>query len=175
MVGVQGDGTRRLNPLIVLGATGSIGRQTLDVAARLGIPVAGLAARRRSDEFLALAADHPGASLALSDADSVGDVPSQVQRRLGRGADAVAALAATPSTTVVNGIVGAEGLAPSVAAVSAGNRLALANKESLVAGGPILLAAARATAGRSFLLIPNIRHSGSASSESRRMRSPGSS
>ncbi len=142
MVGVQGDGTRRLNPLIVLGATGSIGRQTLDVAARLGIPVAGLAARRRSDEFLALAADHPGASLALSDADSVGDVPSQVQRRLGRGADAVAALAATPSTTVVNGIVGAEGLAPSVAAVSAGNRLALANKESLVAGGPILLAAA---------------------------------
>jgi 1-deoxy-D-xylulose-5-phosphate reductoisomerase len=142
VVGVPGDGTRRLNPLIVLGATGSIGRQTLDVAARLGLPVAGLAARRRSDEFFALAAAHPGASLALSDADAVGDVPSQAERRLSYGADAVAALAATPSTTVVNGIVGAEGLAPSVAAVSVGNRLALANKESLVAGGPVLLAAA---------------------------------
>ncbi len=48
---------------------------------------------------------------------------------------------------MVNGIVGGAGLAPSVAALAAGNRLALANKETLVAGGDLVLAAARAGGG----------------------------
>jgi 1-deoxy-D-xylulose-5-phosphate reductoisomerase len=67
------------------------------------------------------------------------------------GDDALAELAATPGTVVVNGIVGAAGLRPSVAALSAGNRLALANKESLVAGGPVVLAARDAGGGE---LVP---------------------
>jgi 1-deoxy-D-xylulose-5-phosphate reductoisomerase len=147
MGGVPGDGTRRLNPLIVLGATGSIGRQTLDVAARLGIPVAGLAARRGSAEFFALAAANPDAALAVADPEPETAAPPDAARRLDHGPEAIAALAATPGTTVINGIVGAGGLSPSFAAVTAGNRLALANKESLVAGGPVLLAAAAAHGG----------------------------
>jgi 1-deoxy-D-xylulose-5-phosphate reductoisomerase len=51
-------------------------------------------------------------------------------------------MAATPGTITVNAVVGAAGLAPTVAALRAGNRVALANKESLVAGGPVVVAAA---------------------------------
>lgn len=51
-------------------------------------------------------------------------------------------MAATPSTTVVNGVVGSAGLEASLSALQAGNRLALANKESLVAGGPLMTQAA---------------------------------
>jgi 1-deoxy-D-xylulose-5-phosphate reductoisomerase len=104
--------------------------------------VLGLAARRGSAEFFALAAAHPDAVLAIAATEPETPPPPQVARRLECGAVAIAALAATPGLTVVNGIVGADGLAPSVAAVTAGNRLALANKESLVAGGPVLLDAA---------------------------------
>ena len=61
--------------------------------------------------------------------------------RVAFGAGALTDVASLPGTTVVNGIVGAAGLPASVAALEAGNRLALANKESLVAGGPVVLAA----------------------------------
>ncbi len=104
--------------------------------------MAGLAARRGSADFFALAAAHPDAALAVAAPEPETVPSSSIARRLDHGAAAVAALAAIPGVTVVNGIVGADGLAPSVAAVTAGNRLALANKESLVAGGPVLLAAA---------------------------------
>ncbi len=62
---------------------------------------------------------------------------------VGIGTEALLDLAATANAIVVNGIVGAAGLAPSLAAVESGNRLALANKESLVAGGRLLLDAAQ--------------------------------
>jgi len=89
-----------------------------------------------------MATAHPDAALAIADPAVPDAAPAQIAMRLQRGTGAVAALASTPGVTVVNGIVGAGGLAPSVAAVTAGNRLALANKESLVAGGPVLMAAA---------------------------------
>lgn len=147
------DGTAHLRPLVVLGATGSIGRQTLDVAERLGIPVAALAANRPGNEFAALADAHPGSALAL--AGGAGperrELASRFGDRIDFGPEAVSALAATPGTTVVNGIVGAAGLDPSVAALEAGNRLALANKESLVAGGPVVVAAAERGGGE---LVP---------------------
>ena len=132
-----------VNPLVILGATGSIGRQTIDVADRLEIPVAALAARRGSDDLLAVAVDHPDAMVAVA-------APTEAERRrfaaeLGSrvafGADSLSELAAERGRTVVNGVVGAAGLAASVAALTAGNRLALANKESLVAGGPVMQAA----------------------------------
>jgi len=56
-----------VRPLAVLGATGSIGRQALEVAADIGAEVVALAARRGSDEFLAVAAAHPGARVAIID------------------------------------------------------------------------------------------------------------
>jgi 1-deoxy-D-xylulose-5-phosphate reductoisomerase len=147
------DGTPRLSALIVLGATGSIGRQALEVAGRLDLPVVGLAASRLSPEFAELAEKYPDASLALAGGtdDQRRDFAPRFGDRIGFGGDAVAALAATPGTVVVNGIVGSAGLAPSVAALEAGNRLALANKESLVAGGPVVLGAAERGGGE---LIP---------------------
>ena len=129
-----------LNPLVVLGATGSIGRQTLDVARSLGIEVAALAARRGSDELLALAKEFSGATVGMT-------APTESERatftnlfgsRVRFGPELLPELAATSGATVLNGVVGAAGLEASVAALEAGNRLALANKESLVAGGPVV-------------------------------------
>jgi len=55
-----------LKPLVVLGATGSIGTQTLEVAARMSVPVVGMAARRGSKELLALATQYPDAAVAVA-------------------------------------------------------------------------------------------------------------
>ena len=131
-----------IQPLVVLGATGSIGRQTLDVARRLGVDVYALAARRGSDELAALADDWPDAQIVAS--APTGEERAALDRlgaRVGFGYEAMEAVASAPGKTVVNGVVGAAGLRSSVAALEAGNRLALANKESLVAGGPVVLAA----------------------------------
>ena len=141
-----------LNPIVVLGATGSIGLQTLEVAEVLGVPVLGLAAGRATDQIVALATDHADADLAVADpGDRLTELRSLFGDRVSFGPDAVAAVAAYPGTTVVNGIVGAAGLPPSLAALAAGNRLALANKESLVAGGPLVIAAMQSGGGE---LIP---------------------
>ena len=129
-------------PLIVLGATGSIGSQTFDVARRLGIEVAGIAARRASEELRALAAAWPQARVvAAAPGDRSDDLRRELGSRVAFGDAALIELASTPGATVVNGIVGAAGLPASVASLEAGNRLALANKESLVSGGPVVLAA----------------------------------
>ncbi len=137
----------QLTPLIVLGVTGSIGRQTLDVAKQQGLRVVGIAAHRASDELAVLAGDWQDARVVA--ADQGADMSSLAGHPGGTaaGLEPLLEMAATPGVTVVNGIVGAAGLAPSVAAVAAGNRLALANKESLVAGGPVLLDAARRNGG----------------------------
>jgi len=135
-----------VNPLVVLGATGSIGRQTLDVAERLDIPVVGLAARHLGPELLEVSARFPDAAVAVAEAP---DVPPGSNVEV--GPDAIAAAAARSGVTVVNGVVGAAGLRASLAALEAGNRLALANKESLVAAGPLILAALHRYGGE---LIP---------------------
>jgi 1-deoxy-D-xylulose-5-phosphate reductoisomerase len=138
-------GVDRLNPLVVLGVTGSIGRQTLDVAARLGLRVRALAARTASKEFVEIADTFPEARLVLAAPDGAGRsaMSARFGSRIEFGSEAIEAIAALPGSTVINGIVGAAGLPASVAALEAGNRLALANKESLVAGGPVVVAAAR--------------------------------
>ncbi len=143
------DGTTDLKPLLVLGVTGSIGQQTLDVAERLGTPVAGIAANRGSERLIASARRIPDAEVVV-----VAPTPTERVRceelmggRVRFGSEALLELAATPGRTVINGIVGAAGLHPTVAALGAGNRVALANKESLVAGGPVVVNAATAGSG----------------------------
>jgi 1-deoxy-D-xylulose-5-phosphate reductoisomerase len=130
-------------PLVVLGATGSIGRQTLDVATRLGFEVSVIAARRGSDDLIGIAADWPEAQVVAT--APTGDERLRMTSKLGDralfGSEVMEELAAVPASIVVNGVVGAAGLRASIAALEAGNRLALANKESLVAGGPVVLAA----------------------------------
>lgn len=132
-----------MNPVVILGATGSIGTQTLEVVAGLGLEVAGLAARRPSEEMAALAKAHPDARIVVTggSAEERERFQADVGRPVDFGTEAMVDLAATPGTTVVNGVVGAAGLQASIATLEAGNRLALANKESLVAGGPVVMRA----------------------------------
>jgi len=127
---------------VVLGATGSIGTQTLEVADRLSFPIEGLAARKPSPELLRLAEAHPAAAVAVADpGDEERDFRDALGSRVSFGSDSVAELAAISGATIVNGIVGSAGLRASLVALESGNRLALANKESLVAGGPLVVAA----------------------------------
>ncbi len=127
--------------VVVLGATGSIGTQTIEVAANLGVEVVALAARSPSPKLAALAADHPSARVIVAGGSS--EERAEFQRSVDRGvefgSDAVIDAARTPDVTVVNGIVGAAGLRATVAGLETGNRVALANKESLVAGGPVVM------------------------------------
>ena len=130
-------------PVVVLGATGSIGTQTLEVADALDLEVIALAARMPSPQFAEIAARYPDASLAVAGGsrDERDHLVESLGRSVAFGSDEVVALATSPESTVVNGIVGAAGLKASVATLESGNRLALANKESLVAGGPVVTAA----------------------------------
>ncbi|MFP5332186.1 MAG: 1-deoxy-D-xylulose-5-phosphate reductoisomerase [Acidimicrobiia bacterium] len=141
-------------PLVVLGATGSIGRQTLEVAAAHGFGVAGMAARHPGPELAELAAAHPEARIVAAGGttDERDRFVAAVSNPVDFGTEAVTDLAASPGCIVVNGLVGAAGLRPTMAALAAGNRLALANKESLVAAGPLVMEMA-ATAGGELLPV----------------------
>ena len=129
--------------MLVLGSTGSIGTQALEVIAANPdrFEVVGLAAGGGRPEVLAQqrAETHVG-NIAVVDeraADAIGDVTY-------RGPDAVTRLVEdTTADVVLNALVGALGLRPTLAALASGARLALANKESLVAGGPLVLRAAQ--------------------------------
>ncbi|MGB4586962.1 MAG: 1-deoxy-D-xylulose-5-phosphate reductoisomerase [Rectinemataceae bacterium] len=122
--------------VIILGATGSIGRQTMACveAANLGCPgtfiVVGLSANRNIPELHAAAARFPGAKLALDSTDASG---SHNIDYCGAGASS-ALLRDVEADLAVNGIAGAAGLVASLAALSSGKNLALANKESVVMG-----------------------------------------
>ena len=130
-------------PVVVLGATGSIGTQALEVADHLGYQVAGIAARDPSSALLEIAGRYPQARVAVAggSGEERDSFRASVGRQVGFDSEAVVDLAALPGTIVVNGIVGSAGLRATVAALKAGNRVALANKESLVAGGPVVKAA----------------------------------
>jgi 1-deoxy-D-xylulose-5-phosphate reductoisomerase len=136
----------------ILGSTGSIGTQALDVAAHLGLEVRGLAAgsnwralKEQIERFRparAALAD-PAAGEALSKA--LNGSPTAVLP----GPEGVRAVAAGEDVEVVLcGISGAAALGPALAAAERGKTLALANKEALVMAGPILLEAARASGAR---------------------------
>jgi 1-deoxy-D-xylulose-5-phosphate reductoisomerase len=133
---------RRLKTL-VLGSTGSIGTQALEVIAANPdrFELVGLAAGGGNPELLARQRSETGVgNLAVADetaAQVVGDVTYS-------GSDAVVRLIEnTEADVVLNALVGALGLQPTLTALASGARLALANKESLIAGGPLVLAAAR--------------------------------
>jgi 1-deoxy-D-xylulose-5-phosphate reductoisomerase len=140
-------------PLVVLGATGSIGTQTLEVAAGLGLEVSALAANRPSPALAELGRMHPDAEIVVAGGSSEerAEFERQLRRPARYGSEAVIEVAATSDRIVVNGIVGAAGLRATIAGLEAGNRVALANKESLVAGGPVVIAALESHGGE---LIP---------------------
>lgn len=144
-----GPGHRRVFPMarlriLVLGSTGSIGTQTLDLVRQAPgqFEVVGLSAHSRDRELLAQAREFKPRFVALADGQRAGDLAPQLPGSctLFHGSDAnLELIAATDFDLAVHGIVGAAGLQPSVAVLKTGARLGLANKESLVLGGELLL------------------------------------
>ncbi len=145
-------GWHPLNPLVILGVTGSIGRQTLEVAGRLDTPIIAIAANSASDDLFEIAMGNPDAMVCVAEPGGGRErFESAFGTRMHFGPGAVTEAAAIRGVTVVNGVVGAAGLRASLSALYAGNRLALANKESLVAGGSLMIAALEGGEGE---LIP---------------------
>ena len=135
--------------ITLLGSTGSIGTQSLDVARMHGYTVFGLAANRSVDRLLAQIAEFRPRYVAVVDPDAyeklaaalagVADAP-----QLLKGAEGLRALAAMEGPDVVlNAVVGIAGLGASLAAIESGHDLARANKESLVTGGHLVTDAVR--------------------------------
>jgi 1-deoxy-D-xylulose-5-phosphate reductoisomerase len=143
--------------IVLLGSTGSIGTQAIDVVD--GAPhlfeVVALSAGGGNLELLARQAVHTGAAavgIAAGDPQRLLDLIDDAARQAGRqgyrpeiivGPEAAARIAEIPADVVLNGITGSIGLAPTLAALKSGATLALANKESLIVGGELVKAAAR--------------------------------
>ena len=135
--------------VLVLGSTGSIGVNTLDVIARHPdrYRVWGLTAGTRVDKLVAQCEQFQPEVVAIADPALLDELAGQLKAKGVRtealaGADAIAALAAAPEVdAVMAAIVGAAGLAPCMAAARAGKRLLLANKEALVVGGELFMQA----------------------------------
>lgn len=137
--------------VLLLGSTGSIGTQALEVIAANPdrFEVVGLAAGGRDVSLLVEQVRATGArSVAVADegaAEALADLLAVAAPavRLRSGPDAVTEMVRdTEADVVLNALVGSLGLRPTLAALETGARLALANKESLIAGGPLVLAAA---------------------------------
>ncbi|MER7456127.1 1-deoxy-D-xylulose-5-phosphate reductoisomerase [Micromonospora sp. NPDC126480] len=154
--------------LVLLGSTGSIGTQAIDIVRRNPdrFRVAALGAGGGNVELLAAQALELGVeAVGVAKASAAQDLQlafyAQASRRgwasgdfklpkIIAGPDAMTELAQWPCDVVLNGVVGSLGLAPTLAALRAGRTLALANKESLVAGGPLV----RAAAARPGQIVP---------------------
>jgi len=137
-------------PVLLLGATGSIGQSTLDLLRRYPdrFLLAGVSARTRIDELAAIAREFETTALVVGDEAGAARLtathPELVPRLAGvGGAGFEAMLEGAPSALVVNGLVGAVGLQPTLMALERGHDVALANKEALVVGGELVLDAAR--------------------------------
>jgi len=139
----------------VVGSTGSIGTQTLEVVAAEPdrYRVVALGAHRSVEELATQAEAVRPDVVAIADASLAADLQARVPRgtEVWAGPDALAELARM-GEIVVNGVVGFAGLPVTLAALEAGRRLALANKESLIAGGPVVQVA-RATPGAEILPV----------------------
>ena len=137
--------------VLILGSTGSIGEQALDVIGRSPeLQAVGLSASRNWERALEQAGSHGVGAVALADAQA-----ADAAQRSGWSGDVLAGeegvrslIARSQPDVVLNAIVGSAGLGPSIVALSEGIELALANKESLVVGGALVTALAEAAEAR---------------------------
>lgn len=132
--------------IVLLGSTGSIGTQTSDVCRAHNIRIKALSARQNLDLLEKQAREFSPEYVAVSDESKFGEIKkrlSDTNIKILAGSDGLCELAALPCDKVVNAVVGMAGLLPTLAAISVGNNIALANKETLVAGGELVMNAAR--------------------------------
>ena len=133
--------------IAVLGATGSVGTQALDVARIRGYDVELISANSNEESAETLAREFMPKYLAMADekaAESMKCRLADTPIRVFAGEEGILeSISLTTAQTVVNSIIGEAGLLPSLAVIDAGKRLALANKESLVIAGDIVMKRAR--------------------------------
>ncbi len=137
--------------IVIAGSTGSIGTQALDVISRSeSLEVVGLAAGSSVDPLLEQAVAHGVNRIALADPDAAARAAERwTDGEVLAGAEGLIDLIVeTECDLVLNSLVGSAGLGPTVAALGEGIDLALANKESLVVGGELVMALAEATGAR---------------------------
>jgi 1-deoxy-D-xylulose-5-phosphate reductoisomerase len=139
--------------ILIVGSTGSIGRQALDVVERSGdLEVVGLAAASSWELLTEQAGRFDVPRVALADPDAAARAAEHSAIPVLAGPEGLVELITdTDCDLVLNALVGSAGLGPTVAALGEGIDLALANKESLVVGGELVTALAKATGAR---LIP---------------------
>ena len=135
-----------MKSLIILGSTGSIGTQALEVCRRDGYRVTGLAAGSNTELLEKQAREFMPVSVAVFNPKAAEDLKvrlADTDIRVLCGTEGVCELAQGEGEIVLNSIVGIAGLKPTLAAIEAGKTIALANKETLVTGGEIVKKAAR--------------------------------
>lgn len=131
-----------MKEIVILGSTGSIGEQTLDVCRAHNIRVKALAVRSSVDKLEEQAREFRPEYVCVFDESRYSDIRSRLADtniKAVCGMEGLCALAQLPCDIVVNSVVGMVGLEPTLAAVEAGNDVALANKETLVAGGSLVM------------------------------------
>ncbi len=137
--------------LLILGSTGSIGTQALDVCLRSEeLELVGLSAERSWEDLVEQARSHSVQRIALADVDAAARAAEAWTdgKVLGGPEGLVRLVVESEADLVLNALVGSAGLGPTVAALGEGIDLALANKESLVVGGELVTALAEATGAR---------------------------
>lgn len=139
--------------IAVLGATGSIGKNALDVIRADGGEPVLLSANNNAATLAALAAEFPGAKIAFSGRyeTAKSDGLNELENIYMGQEELLTAIAEAEADITINGISGAAGLKPSLAALNAGSALALANKESIVMAGKLVL---KTAAQHSLPVIP---------------------
>ena len=148
-----------MKKIVILGCTGSIGTQALEiVAASDGLSVVGLAAGSSWEPALEQAREHGVPAVAFADPEAAEQAGRAWSGKILAGEEGIRELiASSGADLVLNGIVGAAGLGPTIVALSEGIDVALANKESLVIGGELVTALAEAAEAR--LLPVDSEHS----------------
>lgn len=132
--------------IVLLGSTGSIGTQTIEVCRAHNIRIKGLSAHKNLDLLEKQAREFLPEYVAVSDESNYSEIKrrlSDLNTKILAGSDGLCDLSAVSCDKTVNAVVGMAGLLPTLAAISVGNNVALANKETLVAGGEIVMNAAR--------------------------------
>lgn len=135
-----------LNSISVLGSTGSVGTQTLEVARTLGIPVKALSGNKNIKLLEAQAREFSPDFVCVYDETAARELKTALADtsvKVGSGMDALISCAAEYADCVVTAVSGSVGLLPTLAAIDEGKRIALANKETLVCAGELVMARAR--------------------------------
>ncbi len=130
---------------MILGSTGSVGEQAIDVARKTGAPVLALSANRNAKRVEEQAREFGVKACAMADEAAAADLRVRLADtgiRVYAGMEGICQMIAEQNgenAIVLNSIIGEAGLKPTIAALQAGKRLALANKESLVCAGEIVM------------------------------------